>query len=125
VHELVKQLPEITQLRDPLLIAGFADRAGEAAASTVSYLVEHWEAEPLAEIDVDELFNLTVRRPLVRMERGERVLPWPTSRVYVASPAGAQRDVVLLAGVEPHLKWGAFCDAIASISSQARASCLH
>jgi predicted ATP-grasp superfamily ATP-dependent carboligase len=122
VHELLKQLAEITQLRDPLLIAGFADRAGEAAASTVSYLVEHWDAEPLAEIDVDELFNFTARRPLVRTENGERVLHWPTSRLHVATPAGAERDVVLLAGVEPHLKWGAFCDAIASFMAEVGAT---
>lgn len=122
MHELLKRLAEITQLRDPLLIAGFVDRAGEAAASTVSYLVEHWAAEPLAGIDVDELFNFTARRPLVRMEHGERVLQWPTSRLHLASPAGAEQDVVLLAGVEPHLKWGAFCDAIASFMHEVGAT---
>jgi predicted ATP-grasp superfamily ATP-dependent carboligase len=112
MHDLLRPLAEVRPLRDPMFIAGFADHAGATASAAVSYLVDHWNAELVAEIDPEEFFDFTIRRPLARMENGKRVLQWPASRLYVASPPGATRDVVLLAGVEPHLRWRTFCDAI-------------
>jgi proteasome assembly chaperone (PAC2) family protein len=112
MHDLLRPLAEVRPLRDPILIAGFADPAGSTAAAAVSYLVEQWNGQLVAEIDPEDLFDFTVRRPLVRLENGSRVVDWPTSRFYVASPAGASRDVILLVGVEPHLRWRGFCEAI-------------
>jgi predicted ATP-grasp superfamily ATP-dependent carboligase len=112
MHDLLRPLAEVRPLRNPLFIAGFADHAGGSAAATTSYLVDHWNAEPVAEIDPEELFDFTIRRPFARTENGKRVLDWPTARLYVASPPGATRDLVLLVGVEPHLRWRTFCDAI-------------
>ncbi len=122
LHHLLRQLSDFPPLRDPILIAGFADNSGTTAASAVAYLVERWDAHLLAEIDPEELFDFTVRRPFVRAENGERVLEWPTSRLYVARPAGAVRDVVLMVGVEPHLRWRTFCDAIVSFMDEVGAT---
>ncbi len=38
-----------------------------------------------------------------------RRLTWPSSQVSVASPPGALRDVVLLRGIEPNMRWRQFC----------------
>jgi proteasome assembly chaperone (PAC2) family protein len=122
MHDLLRPLAEFRPLRDPMLIAGFAGHAGATASAAASYLVERWNAQLVAEIDPEELFDFTVRRPFVRTENGKRVLEWPTSRLYVASPAGAPRDVVLLVGVEPHLRWRAFCDAIVSFMHEVGAT---
>jgi hypothetical protein len=81
--------------------------------------VDHWDAELVSELDPEELFDFTIRRPFARMENGMRILQWPTSRLYVASPPGATRDVLLLAGVEPHLRWRTFCDAIVAFMHEA------
>src|SRR5204862_3554979 len=89
MHALLRALAEVRPLRDPILIAGFADHAGATAAAAVSYLVERWDAELVAEFDEDEFFDFTVRRPSVHSQNGKRVLEWPTSRLYVASPVGA------------------------------------
>src|SRR5512141_680309 len=122
MHDLLRPLAEFRPLREPILIAGFADHAGTTAAAAASYLVERWDAQLVAEIDPEELFDFTIQRPFVRTEGGKRVLQWPTSRLYVASPAGAPRDVVLLVGVEPHLRWRAFCDAIVSFMHEVGAT---
>src|SRR5438552_3865684 len=95
---------------------------GTTAASAVSYLVEHWEAEPVAELDPDALFDFTALRPVVCFEDGKRVLQWPTNRLYVASPPGVGRDIVLLAGTEPHLQWRRFCEAIAAFMHEVAAT---
>lgn len=114
-HESVRLLQEPRALRDPIVIAGFADRTGVTAMAAVQHLVEAWEARPIAEIDAEEFFDFTVSRPLVRLEDGERVLEWPVNRLYVASPAGAERDVILFPGVEPGLRWRGFSEAVASL----------
>lgn len=114
MHNLLRPLSDIRPLRDSLLIAGFADQNGATPAATLGYLAECWHAQPLAEIDPEEFFDFTARRPIVRMQNDERVLQWPASRFYVASPPGSERDVVLLVGIEPHLRWRTFCEVIES-----------
>ncbi len=116
MHELIKPLTELRALRDPILLASFAGRGGSSATAAVQYLVDHWHATPVAELDEQEAFDFTVRRPLVRMEHGQRALTWPSNRVYVASPGNLGRDFVLLPGMEPHLRWQAFCDAITELA---------
>jgi hypothetical protein len=83
--------------------------------AAVQHLVVSWEAQPLAEIDPDEFFDFTVSRPLVRLDEGQCRLEWPANRLYVASPAGAHRDVILLPGIEPGLRWRAFSNALGSL----------
>jgi hypothetical protein len=101
-------LDDLPPLRDPLLIAGFAGaHGGGSAAATIQYLCEQWGARPVAEIDPDEYFDFTVRRPIVRRVDGQRTVEWPVNRIYVAS-AGTGRDLVLLPGIEPHMQWRRF-----------------
>ncbi len=117
MHEALRQLGEVRALRDPVLIAaftGFTDGHG-AATAAVRALISEWGAQPLAEIDPERFFDFTVQRPRTRTEDGERILEWPENRFYVASPPGATRDFILLAGVEPHLRWRTFCEAIEDI----------
>jgi hypothetical protein len=99
-------------LREPALLLaleGWND-AGEAATTAVRFVAGEIGAAPLAEIDGEEYFDFTVRRPLVRVEDGiARGLEWPDCRFgYAAAPAapGAEpRDLVTCDGVEPHLRW--------------------
>ena len=115
MHEALKPLEELGALRDPVLIAaftGWGDMSGSATA-TVDYLTEQWDARPIAEIDPEPFFDFTVQRPRVRLENDQRVIDWPRVRFYAAHPPGAERDFVLLAGVEPSLRWRTFTEVIA------------
>ncbi len=111
------ELPDPAALRDPLLIAGFGGSWGTSAAEALSGLVETWEAEPLASIDSQPFFDFTVRRPRVRVADGEgaapgtRTIDWPVNEFYLARPEGAERDLVLLVGAEPQLRWREFIGA--------------
>ncbi|MDA0271533.1 MAG: PAC2 family protein [Chloroflexi bacterium] len=117
MHEAIRVLDEIRPLRDPLLIgafSGFTDQPG-AATHTIDYLARQWVATPFAEIDAERFYDFTVQRPRVRLEHGERILDWPANKIYLASPPGASRDVLLLSGSEPHLRWRTFCEAIIEV----------
>ena len=39
-----------------------------------------------------------------------------TTRVLVARPSGATRDIVLLRGVEPNLRWRQFCEEVLEVA---------
>lgn len=117
MHESLKPLQELKALRDPVLIAaftGWGDMGGSAAA-TIEYLTQHWNTEPIAEVESEHFFDFTVQRPHVRLENGQRVIDWPNVRFYHARPPGTDRDFVLLSGVEPSLRWRAFTEAVADL----------
>ena len=98
------------QLRNPVLVAAFEgwNDAGDASTALVEHLEKVWAAEPLGEIDPDEYYDFQVNRPLVQLVDGiTRTIQWPTSRLMLARLA--DRDVLLLRGLEPNMKWRAFC----------------
>ena len=41
-------------------------------------------------------------------EQGRKIT-WPTTRFTVASPPGADTDIVLIRGIEPSTRWRSFC----------------
>jgi proteasome assembly chaperone (PAC2) family protein len=108
-------------LRRPVLLAAFEgwNDAGDAASGAVEHLHEIWEGRPVAEIDPDDFFDFQQHRPTVALVDGTtRRIDWPTTRFSVCSPADMDRDVVLLRGVEPNLRWRAFCAEVLAIADQ-------
>ncbi|MEI6664555.1 MAG: PAC2 family protein [Chloroflexota bacterium] len=124
MHEQLHLLDEVKPLRDPVFICGFTgwtDSHG-AANGVVQYLAEQWNAKPLAEIVPEPYYDFTVQRPRSRNEGMTRVLDWPSNRFSVASPEGADRDVLLFSGIEPHLRWRSFIDAIVEMLEYTRST---
>lgn len=108
---------ERAELRDPILIAGWAgwNDAGESATSAVRFMRRRWRARAVAEVDAEEFYDFTQARPRVRLEAGERVLDWPENIVYAFRSEGDGPDFLLLSGIEPHLQWERYCDAVLEI----------
>jgi proteasome assembly chaperone (PAC2) family protein len=106
-------------LRDPIMIValkGLFD-AAFAATGAVEHLIELHDASELASVDPEEFFDFTQERPEVRLnELGLREILWPENRVYEAHIADGERDLVFLAGVEPHLKWRTFADHLVEVA---------
>jgi hypothetical protein len=90
-----------------VLITGFAarQRGGRLARTALTSIAQAWKAELALEIDGDDFFDFTVRRPeRLNLESGY-MIDWPTIQAFVASPEGATRDFLLLGGFEPHFRW--------------------
>lgn len=117
MHEALQLTDELRPLQRPVLIAAFSgwNDNGAAATHTIEYLIEQWEAKPLATIDPEPFYDFTVQRPRVHLEGDERVIEWPQNRLLRARPPGADRDFLLLQGVEPHLRWRTFTEIIADV----------
>jgi predicted ATP-grasp superfamily ATP-dependent carboligase len=106
----VLEFEEVPELTEPVLIAAFEgwNDAGEAATSAVRHLADVWDAEVVAAFDPEEYYDFQVNRPRVVLDEGRRMLSWPTTRVLVATETGFDRDVVLVQGIEPSMRWRSF-----------------
>lgn len=99
-------------LVDPVLVAAFMgwNDAGDAASAAVDHLEQMWSATSVGQIDPEEYYDFQVNRPVVVLDdHGERALQWPTTRLSVAHIPLAHRDLVLVHGIEPSMRWASFC----------------
>ncbi|MCU1621614.1 MAG: hypothetical protein JWL79_459 [Frankiales bacterium] len=105
----------MTDLRSPVLVCAFEgwNDAGDAATDAVEHLIDVWEGEEVAAIDPDDFYDFQVNRPMVSLEDGlTRKITWPTTHFYVARVAAAERDLVLVRGIEPNMRWRGFCEEV-------------
>lgn len=108
-------------LREPVLIAAFEgwNDAADAASTAVEHLALIWDAQPLSAIDSDDYYDYQVNRPSVKQVDGiTRRIDWPTSTFSYCRPPGSDRDVILLRGIEPNLRWRSFCDEILQLATR-------
>jgi proteasome assembly chaperone (PAC2) family protein len=108
-------------LRRPVLVVAFEgwNDAGDAASLAVSYLARAWDAVKFAEIDPEEFFDFTETRPQVKVVEGAtRTVEWPLTEFLHAEVPGTNRDVVLVRGVEPQLKWRTFTSHIVEVARE-------
>ena len=106
-------------LVNPVAIAAFEgwNDAAEAASGVVNHLGIVWESTPIAEIDPDDFYDFQVNRPVIEVVAGKTErLVWPTTRLSLARGAetGLSRDIVLVHGVEPNMRWRGFTDELIS-----------
>ncbi len=84
--------------------------AGDAASSAVSFMTEALSAKRFARIDSEEFYDFQANRPCIRLDgRDRREISWPTVEIFEATAPRAPRDLVLVQGVEPSMRWRAFC----------------
>ena len=104
-----------------MLLAAFEgwNDAGDAASSAIEHLEEQWGARVVAAIDPDEYYDFQVNRPQVQLVDGvTRKVTWPTTRIAICSPPESERDVVLVRGLEPNMRWRGFCGELVAIAAQ-------
>lgn len=111
----------LPELEDPVLVAAFEgwNDAGDAASDAIDHLREVWGAQPLAEMDPEDYYDYQVNRPTIAFDdSGVRRLTWPTTRLYVARLPLATRDVVLVHGIEPNMRWRQFTDELLGLCTE-------
>src|ERR671925_2054163 len=103
------------ELRKPTLICAFTgwnDAAG-SATSALEFLEDSLGADRFAAIDPEEFFDFQVTRPTVRLTEGRtRKIEWPELSFSEGRDPKSGRDLVLLSGAEPNLRWRGFCETV-------------
>ncbi|MET9021108.1 PAC2 family protein [Actinopolymorpha sp. NPDC004070] len=113
------ELEGTPELDDPVLLAAFEgwNDAADAASSALDHLAKVWKAQPLGELGSDDYYDYQVNRPTVGADaQGVRRITWPSTRVMVARPPDAPRDVILVRGIEPNMRWRQFCAEILDVA---------
>ena len=105
-------------LRSPVAVAAFEgwNDAADASTGAIEHLEEVWHARQVTALDPEDFYDFQVNRPAVSMTDGEaRIIEWPTTRFAIANPPGADRDVVLIRGIEPSTRWRTFCEEVLEV----------
>ena len=101
----------IPQLRSPIMILAFSgwNDAGEAASAAIEHLASIWPVQTIGEFDTEEFYDYQNNRPIVSVDESfNRSLTWPNTTVRGVSLPNYDRDLILVSGVEPSLKWLTF-----------------
>ena len=98
-------------LRAPALVCAFKgwNDAGDAASAAVSFVGAALGATRFATIDPEEFFDFQASRPKVSFSEGRtRQIEWPAVEVFAARVPRAPRDLILVQGSEPSMRWRTF-----------------
>jgi proteasome assembly chaperone (PAC2) family protein len=112
---------EDAKLRSPVLVCAFAgwNDAASAATTALEAVAASLEPEVVARIDPEEFFDFQVNRPTITLTEGQaRRIDWPSNAFVVARAPSAERDLVLLSGIEPNLRWRTFGEAVMSVADR-------
>jgi predicted ATP-grasp superfamily ATP-dependent carboligase len=106
-------------LRAPAMVCAFKgwNDAGDAASAALNFVGSALGATRFARIDPEEFYDFQATRPLVRLSDGQtREIVWPGVDIYQARIPRAPRDLILLAGPEPSMRWRGFSALIVDLA---------
>ena len=104
---------EVPELRSPVLVCAFRgwNDAAAAASTALETIAGTLEAELLAELDPEEFYDFQANRPTITLSEGQtRHIEWPSNQLIAVKAPGAERDLVLLDGTEPNLRWRTYAE---------------
>jgi len=126
------EIYQIPPLRNPVMIMGFTgwNDAAEAASGAVEHLLSGWQdksddvvPELIAEVESEEFYDFQVNRPVVSIDESQiRSLTWPTTQVFGLSIPSMQRDLVIVTGVEPSMRWKSFTSDLLDLADDLEVS---
>jgi len=108
---------DLPHLRSPVLVCAFRgwNDAAASASTALTAIATSLEAEVVARIDPEEYFDFQSTRPTITLEEGRtRRIDWPENNLLAARVPAADRDLVLLDGTEPNLRWRTFGETVAT-----------
>jgi predicted ATP-grasp superfamily ATP-dependent carboligase len=117
----VIELDGIGKLTSPVIIAAFEgwNDAGEAASGVINHLSLAWQATPVGAIDPEDYYDFQVTRPVTEVAEGKTErLVWPTTRLLAAKQEATGRDLLLVSGIEPNMRWRGFCSELVTSFSE-------
>jgi proteasome assembly chaperone (PAC2) family protein len=106
---------EPPELRAPVLVCAFAgwNDAATSATTALEAVAASLDSEQVGVLDPEEFYDFQVNRPTIRLVEGEtRRIDWPANVVVAARAPGAERDLVLVSGIEPNVRWRTFAETI-------------
>jgi len=107
-------------LRDPIMLASFVRRNGfnTTAVTSLNRFAKFHDAEVIATMNPEDFYDFSVTPPVVSSKDGKRLIEWPKNEILLIQSDNFTRDVLVMTGVEPHLKWPTFSNALHNFLEQ-------
>jgi proteasome assembly chaperone (PAC2) family protein len=105
----------LPHLRSPVMVCAFRgwNDAAASASTALAAVASALDSEQIASIDPEEFFDFQSTRPTITMEEGAtRRIEWPENNLIAVRVPNADRDLVLLDGTEPNLRWRTFAETV-------------
>jgi len=91
--------------------------AGDAASTATAFLGGALGAERFAKTDTEEFYDFQANRPHVQIDETQaRVISWPSVEIFEARAPRAPRDLVIVQGAEPSMRWPSFSSLIVDLA---------
>ena len=126
------EIHQIPLLREPIMIMAFSgwNDAAEAASGAVEHLLSGRRdknddvlPELIANVESEDFYDFQVNRPVVSIDESEiRSITWPSTQVFGMAIPSMSRDLVIVTGVEPSMKWKSFTSDILDLADDLEVS---
>jgi proteasome assembly chaperone (PAC2) family protein len=106
-------------LRAPAMVCSFQgwNDAGDAASTATDFLAQALGARRFARIDSEEFYDFQANRPHVKIDETQaRVISWPSVEIFEARAPRAHRDLVIVQGTEPSMRWRSFSSLVVDLA---------
>lgn len=113
IHRITR--PSLRRPRALIAWEGWND-ACDAASGAAAYLLGQFDLEPFALIEPEEFYDFQAHRPTVDTgDGGTRRLTWPGTRFFGLELPDQPRDLVVVVGDEPNLRWKTYARLVAHV----------
>ncbi len=112
------EIHQIPLLRNPVMVMAFSgwNDAAEGASGAIEHLLSIWheredEVVPqlIADVESEDFYDYQVNRPQVSIDESAiRSLTWPSTQIFGLEIPSMDRDLVIVTGVEPSMRWKSF-----------------
>ena len=126
------EIHHIPALRNPIMVLGFSgwNDAGEAATGTIEHLLSVWQdvdnevvPELIADIESEDYYDFQVNRPHIFVDDSQiRNITWPTTEIFGIALPHFDRDLVIVKGTEPSMRWKTFVREILDLADDLEVS---
>ena len=108
---------DLPHLRSPVLVCALSrlERRRRSRLDRAGGVADSLDSELIAKVDPEDYFDFQSTRPTITIDGGEtRRIEWPENNLIAARVPTADRDLVLLDGTEPNLRWRTFSETVAT-----------
>ncbi|HEX6456113.1 MAG TPA: PAC2 family protein [Solirubrobacterales bacterium] len=108
---------DLPHLRSPVMVCSFRgwNDAAAAASTALAAIGNSLDGRLIAHLDPEEFFDFQSTRPTITLDEGQtRRIEWPENNLISVEVPGADRDLILLDGTEPNLRWRTFSETIST-----------
>jgi proteasome assembly chaperone (PAC2) family protein len=112
------EIHQIPLLRNPVMVMAFSgwNDAAEGASGAIEHLLSIWREKDdeilpqlIADVEPEDFYDFQVNRPQVSIDDSSiRNITWPSTQIFGIEIPSMDRDLVIVTGVEPSMRWKTF-----------------